>query len=488
MSVILKQKNYSLIFFAGLFILSFVFSIVSELYYLALIPFVSLFFYVGWHSLRVLFLLLLFSLPFSMGYQFSDTLGTDFPDELLMLSVAVFFFCSWFYKPSLLSRKVLNHPLVLILFLCLSWMLLSGIFSTEPLISFKYILAKGWYIGSFVFAPLILFKEKEILKKAITVFMAAMILITIITLVRHFQYGFTFASINKALQPFFLNHVNYSAMLVCIIPIIFFYRQSLAKRNLKIAAGIVLGILMMALYFSYARGAWLAFIAGVFAGWLIKRKLLLFAFITFVIFVITFLFWIKSNDRYLRYAHDYKTTIWHANFRKHLEATYELKDVSTAERFYRWIAGVRMIKDRWLTGYGPNSFYNNYKPYTIPLFKTWVSGNPEHSTVHNYFLLITIEQGIPGLIFFLLLTGGMLLYAERLYHKTKDGFYKTVAITTGIILTMILVVNFLSDLIETDKIGSLFFLSLAMLVVTDINCRYQSNSSPDIQGVPQPVS
>ena len=108
-------------------------------------------------------------------------------------------------------------------------------------------------------------------------------------------------------------------------------------------------------------------------------------------------------------------------------STYQLKDVSTAERFYRWIAGVRMIKDNWLTGYGPNTFYENYKGYTVPAYKTWVSDNPEHSTVHNYFLLTAIEQGIPGFIFFTAAVGAMIYYAQHLYHRVKDPFYKTVA-------------------------------------------------------------
>ncbi|MBK8953719.1 MAG: O-antigen ligase family protein [Chitinophagaceae bacterium] len=116
----------------------------------------------------------------------------------------------------------------------------------------------------------------------------------------------------------------------------------------------------------------------------------------------------KQNDRYLQYAHDFKTTIFHKNFNEHLIATYRLKDVSTAERFYRWIAGVRMIKDNPVIGFGPGSFYPNYKEYTVPAFKTWVSNNKDHSTVHNYFLLLAVEQGLPGLFFFLLLTGAML--------------------------------------------------------------------------------
>jgi O-antigen ligase len=145
--------------------------------------------------------------------------------------------------------------------------------------------------------------------------------------------------------------------------------------------------------------------------------------------------------------------------------------LSTAERFYRWVAGIRMIKDEPMAGYGPNTFYANYKPYTVPAFKTYVSDNKEHSTVHNYFLLIAIEQGIPGLLFFLLLAGCILYYAQHLYHRVKDDFYKAVSITAGVIIMMILTVNFLSDLVETDKIGSLFFLCLSILVVTDVNTR-----------------
>ncbi len=134
-----------------------------------------------------------------------------------------------------------------------------------------------------------------------------------------------------------------------------------------------------------------------------------------------------------------------------------------------------MIKDNWLTGYGPNTFYANYKPYTVPAYKTWVSDNKDRSTVHNYFLLTVIEQGIPGLFFLLLLIGTLFYYTQHLYHRVKDHLYKVTAITTGAILTMLMVVNFLSDLIETDKVGSLFFLCIAVLVVVDLNTRHESS-------------
>lgn len=144
-----------------------------------------------------------------------------------------------------------------------------------------------------------------------------------------------------------------------------------------------------------------------------------------------------------------------------------MKDMSAYERVYRWVAGFRMIPDHWVTGFGPGTFYENYQPYAVPAFSTWVSDNEEHSTVHNYFLLTAVEQGLPGLLLLLLLSGLVLYYAQKIYHRAEDPFFRMAGMITGVIFSMILTLNFLSDLVETDKIGSLFFLCVAVLVVLD---------------------
>lgn len=476
----LKNTRYLFGFFAILFIVFLSAAVYTGYFFLAATPFVLLFFYTSWQHLNWVFFFLIFVLPFSTEIQISETLGTDFPDEPLMLLVAVLFFCYWIFTPGTISKKILAHPLIWLLLLSVSWAVISSIFSTKPLLSFKFLLAKSWYIGAFVLAALIVCKEKANIRTAAFALVSAMLTVTFIALCKHSLYGFSFADINLALKPFFRNHVNYSAMLVCSIPIVFVYWQKVNNRKYKGLAAILLGMLLAALFLSYARGAWLALLVGISAAWLIKKKRLVYVYIAGICITAAALYWIKTDDRYLKYAHDYRTTIFHEDFRDHLVATYEFKDVSTAERFYRWIAGVRMIKDNWLTGFGPNSFYANYQPYTIPAFKTWVSDNPEHSTVHNYFLLITVEQGIPGLVIFLLLCGAMLLYAQRLYHRCRDPFYKNVALIAGVVLTMILTVNFLSDLIETDKIGSLFFLCIALLISADVNDKKTSQLSTHI--------
>lgn len=476
MTGLLNKKIFHFSLFTGLFISFLILSLYTEQYFWLGVPFAAIFFYAGWQQINSLFLLLLFALPFSFEYHFGPDLGTDIPDEFLMFMAAALFFLYFFYSPETLSKSIRRHPLMILLFIYLGWIFFIIFFSTNEIVSLKFFLAKCWYIGAFALAPLIVFKKKETIQSAAIALGISMLIVPLIVLTRHAFYHFHFANINDALFPFFRNHVNYSAMLVCVIPLFFAFYKLTQPGKKRFLIFIAIIILLTALFFSYSRGAWLALLVGVFSYWLIQKRKLFVFFVSVVIITIGLLFWIKNNDRYLKFANDYKTTIFHKNFEEHLIATYKLKDVSTAERFYRWIAGVRMVKDNWLTGYGPNTFYYNYKPYAVPAFRTWVSNNEDHSTVHNYFLLITIEQGIPGLIFFLLLLGTLLYYAEKIYHQTRDIFYKTAAITTGVILMMITVVNFLSDLIETDKIGSLFFLCFAVLIITDINTHHELNS------------
>jgi hypothetical protein len=71
----------------------------------------------------------------------------------------------------------------------------------------------------------------------------------------------------------------------------------------------------------------------------------------------------------------------------------------------------------------------------------------------------------------------MICYAEKIYHHTEDKFYKATALACGIMTMMIVTVNFLSDLIETDKVGSLFFLCLATLVAIDMKTKNQPGAT-----------
>jgi O-antigen ligase len=146
---------------------------------------------------------------------------------------------------------------------------------------------------------------------------------------------------------------------------------------------------------------------------------------------------------------------------------YSNREISGAERIYRWVAGVRMIAEKPITGFGPACYYSNYKPYTDKRFRTYVSENPEKSSVHNYYLLIWIEQGFIGFLFLLTSIYYFFKRCTYLYHSIEDPFYKQVLSILVMVMINILVVNFFSDMIETDKVGTFFFLCIGVLIWID---------------------
>jgi O-antigen ligase len=433
-------------------------------------------FYLLQYPLLLLFLLIA-AIPWSAEMTIG-TFGTDLPDEPLMLLLSFAALALFASKKE--PRKDLFHPLLLLLLAQMIWIGFTVLTSTDVVLSAKYLLAKSWYLLAFVAAPLLMQIDQTAIKRIALVLCISMGLVTMVTIVRHAAFGFRFDAINDALTPFFRNHVAYSALLAFTLPLQVAFLAGQKRHRGWLYFFIILTL--TALYFSYSRGAWLSIISGGLSYWLLKKKWLTWSYVIGLLLMIALVFWLKKDERYVRYAHDYQTTIFHEDLSEHLVATYKMNDVSAAERFYRWIAGVRMVKDNWKTGIGPNTFYKNYKSYTVPAYKTWISKNEEQSTVHNYFLLQLVEQGIIGLLLFSVLVGAMLFYAQRIYHRAKDIFWRRTAAVISALLVMICTLNLLSDLIETDKVGSVFYLCVAVLVVADRKSR--SDAASHIQSIP----
>lgn len=422
----------------------------------------------GINKTESLFWLLFITLPLSTEVNITASLGLDLPDELCMLALTAMAILYWIYAPRAFPRVVWQHPLFALLLLHLLWITVATFFSTTPLLSVKFLLAKTWFIIPFVILPAVWIHRVKDAARLARCLLYPMLAVVIITLIRHASTDLRFETVNKHLFPFFRNHVNYASMLVCLLVVgIGMYRLTPQEHPHRkwILVGLILGL--AALVFAYSRGAWLALLVGACVVPLMRKKWMGGAIFLSVLLVMASVCWLVTDKQYFRFAPDHDRTIFHTDFGAHMNATISFKDVSNAERFHRWVAGARMLAERPMTGFGPSSFYSQYQPYTVNSFRTWVSNNPEHSTVHNYFLLTALEQGLPGLCIFLGLYVCMLLRLQYLYHQLHNRFWQTTAMVTAVILVMIGVINFMSDMIETDKIGSLFWLSLGMIMVLE---------------------
>lgn len=446
-------------------------AVVLEIPFLAGIPFIVILLWISIVNFKLLFFILTAFIPLSTEIYLPGGLGTDLPTEpIMVLLMIVFLFHLLLSKSFSIDKLFINHHLIWLLLFHFIWIAVTCIYSYDFVISLKFLLAKAWYIIVFVFVAAFVLENKEDIKIFFWCLFIPSFLIVLQSIIRHYGYHFSFSDVNKCVTPFFRNHVNYAAYLALFIPFIWMARSWYNKGTYgRILLNIALLVFGIAVYLSYTRSAWICIVAMIGMYFIIEYRLIKWALFTFAIGLTLFLSYLLSENRYLTFAPDYTKTIYHEKLDEHLESTYKLEDLSTAERFYRWVAAKQMSTENPLTGFGPGNFYHHYKKFAVSRFTTYVSDNPEKSGVHNYFLMLAVEQGYIGVIIFIILSIYLFTKSEQVYHQTKDKGSRLIMISVILSLTSIYVMNFFSDLIETDKVGAFFFIYLTLIIKQDIS-------------------
>ena len=417
---------------------------------------------------RLTYLAVAAAIPISTEVYLPGGLGTDLPSEPLMwlvVGLGALYFIANINKVQL---KAIMHPSSLMLLIVFTWTLLTTFFSSQPLISLKYTIAKTWYIIPFFFMPLYLFRNRGYANNWIKVITGLTSLTLIIILFRQFLMGFGFSDVNKLLNPFYRNHVTYACMIGVVFPFILYFRRTAINVQWKRLLSVAVVIFLIGIFFSYTRAAIIAVMACLAWQIVVRFKLTRLAIIISLIGALSVGSYFFSQNRYLDYAPDYYRTITHKNFDDLLTATYKLEDISTMERVYRWVAGYHMMLDRPIMGFGPGSFYETYKKYTVNSFQTYVSDNPEKSGMHNYYFMLIVEQGWIGLLLWVIWIVYLLILGERLWHKTNGKEDKHLIIACLMTMVFVLMISLMNDMIETDKVGPIFFICASILTLLGI--------------------
>lgn len=457
------QDRLSKAWFPLLVLLTAVVSILTHEWRCILIPLGVLFVWLSIQYIPWIYFLLLIVIPFSTEMELPGGFSTDFPDEPLMWWLFGLGMVYLVMNPEKI-RSMIKHPLTLVLFFHWTWIFLVSLSSQDVMVSVKYWASKSWYLFVFYFLAFIILKnEKRWMQFVWCSILSATVTVLIIEY-RHALTGFSFSAINTLVNPFYRNHVNYACLLACIFPYLWpAWKKFEQKPIFRMGLGGIAVTLLAGIIFSYTRAAYLALFSILIIYPILKFKLLrITAMITVVASIVVLIYFLSAN-RYLELAPDYNQAISHTDFGSLLQATPKGKDISTMERLYRWVAGTRMVGERYFVGFGPGNFHNFYDSYTLKQFATYVSENKDRSGIHNYYLMTAVEQGIPGLLLFL-----VVLY---FYFQTAQNVLTRISLrlrpwaiasiwSMGVILSILL----FNDMIETDKVGSYFFINMAILV------------------------
>lgn len=342
-------------------------------------------------------------------------------------------------------------------------------------------MAKSWLMVCYFIFPIFIFKEKKDFIRGFLVMLIPMLATIIVILIHHYLLNFKFDKVQAAMSGLYYNHVDYSSVISGFFPLLLIAFHLCKGKGVLIRGALLLiiCIFIAGIGFSYARAAVIGVVFAIIVGVFIRLKWVNIIMPGLYALIALLMVYMTHNNKFLDFRPDYNNTYMHKNFTDHLIATIKGKDMSSMERLHRWIGAIRMSRDEPITGYGPHAFYYYYKPYTVSSFRTYVSRNNEHSTTHNYFLYMLVEQGWPAMILYALLIPMLLAKAQRLYHRFKDKFYRSVTIGLAMAISVGFINNFFSELIETHKVGALFYIPAVLLIILEKICRDQESETRD---------
>lgn len=454
--------------------LAFVFAnswlIIRDRYELALLPIGIVIVLIAIYRFQWLFWMVLFFVPLSVPLkEFASSLDINMflPTEPILAGMLVIFLFRLALDKGY-DRTVLSHPLTRIILLQIGWIVVTTITSTMPLVSFKYLLSRLWFLAAFYFLAVQFFKEPINIRRYLWTLLIPLAAIIIVITYKHSGLGlFDQKASNPAVDPFFNDHTLYGAILALFLPVAAGYViRSPFRLWMKTGAFIVLVLLLTGLVFSYSRAAWVSIVGGIAAMLIILFKvpgrtvLLGFALlaVAFLVFGKTVLMKMEGNDQ------DSSD-----NLGKHVQSISNIStDASNLERLNRWSCAIRMFAEKPLLGFGPGTYMFQYAPFQKSSEKTIISTNAaDGGNAHSEYLGPLSEQGLPGGLLMLVLAVASISLGVRAYKKQTDPELKMIALTVVVGLVTYYLHATLNNFLDTDKASAGVWGFIAILVALD---------------------
>jgi O-antigen ligase len=373
------------------------------------------------------------------------------------------------------DRKILLHPVSLAIYLNLLWILITSITSTMPLVSFKFLLARIWFLVALYFITTKIFDGTANIEKFVWLYIIPFIIVIFYATYRHLGYGlWDKDAAHIVVTPFYNDHTSYGALLAMYLPFLFGFSFSKThSKKFVYFSRIALVILIGGLILSYSRAAWLSIFVAFFVWIAIKLKIRFRTiFITFASVLGFFLVFQTQILMYLERNSDESS----ANIVEHLSSVSNISsDASNLERINRWSCAIRMFKQKPVFGYGPGTYMFQYAPFQLTKDRTIISTNAaDGGNAHSEYLGPLAESGLLGLLTFLIMVGVVIYTAVHAYMRTRDFRLRMLLLGALIGLVTYELHGLMNNFLDTDKASVPFWGFTAIVVAIDLFTRKQS--------------
>ncbi len=439
----------------------------KDVYWLFLLPIALIVLIYYLISLDKILLFITFLTPFAVELRgMEGGLGVSLPTEPLMFGVLLIFVANLLLDRGY-DKKAATHPISYVIYASLLWMFFTSLTSEIPLVSLKYLLSRLWFVVPFYFVAVLMFKKTSNIKKFMILYMIALSIIVIYTIIQHAKYGFEEDAGHWVMSPFYNDHTAYGAILAMFLPVAvgFVFFPQITKRE-RIFSFIMLTILTTGIILSYGRAAWISVLVAIGVFILIKLRIKFYIIAASFIFIVG-TFFVFQNQIFDKLSKNKQDSS--GNITEHVQSISNItSDASNLERINRWQAALRLFNERPIVGWGPGTYQFVYSPFQSSQEKTIISTNlGDKGNAHSEYLGSLADMGIPGMFIFILLVIFIIITGLRVY-KNGDINVKFLSLMALLGLISYFAHGFLNNFLDTDKLSVPFWGFIAILVALDI--------------------
>jgi putative inorganic carbon (hco3(-)) transporter len=453
---------------SAIFVAVNIFLIIKEFYWLALLPVALLLIVLFFFSLDKVLYFIVFATPLAFTLKdFENQLSLSLPTEPLLFAMLVIFLIKMLFERKY-DNRILKHPVTLLILFYLFWMLITTFTSELPLVSFKYFVARLWFIVPFYFVAIILFKKLSNIKLISWLYVIPLCGVIIYSTYRLYLWAFDEQAAHWVMDPFYNDHTAYGAAISLFVPVFagFLFNKQY-NRSQKLFAGILFAIMIIGLYFSFARAAWIS-VAIALAAALVLLLKIKFRWVFLILVAGLSLFFYFQNE--ILWSLEKNKQESSANFVEHVESISNISsDASNLERINRWQSAFRMFEQRPFWGWGPGTYQFVYAPFQKSQNKTIISTNAgDKGTAHSEYIGPLAESGVVGILNILAIVSMVSYTAVRLYKRAKNREVRLLSMIYLLGLITYFVHGIMNNFLDTDKCSIPFWSFTAIIVSLDI--------------------
>lgn len=407
--------------------------------------------------------------PFAVNMTLMPGMELSMPVEPMMILFTLIFFFRVLVAHNY-DLRLLRHPVSLLLMASVAWMFITSCTSQLPWVSFKYTLARIWFVVPFFFANAQIFSNRRRIHEFFWAYAIGLGVVILIATAKTLGNFSDLQTLHRVMKPFFNDHTAYGCVIALFLPAAFYFIFSKGHTGWRRVLTLLLfALLCVGLFFSYCRAAWLSVLGAIGVYVLIRLGM--------KVHWMVLLFGIGVGAFFM-----YQSEVLYQLGKNKQDSSYDLAgqvksisnistDASNLERLNRWASAMRLWKEHPVLGCGPGTYQFLYGSHQRSYQLSTISTNAgDLGNAHSEYIGPMTEQGLPGLLLVAALFLTTFATGVRLYRTAKDPEVGRMALAFTLSLLTYYIHGVFNNFLDTDKLSVPFWAFTAVIVSLDIYC------------------